>query len=233
MQINTLASQAAGAAKKAVAGQSAGTGFASALSSELAQPKAAFKADVVSGRIGVDVNKFGFPHKVSFFDESGRKIGSTVFNAPSMLRQMEKLGIDKEDLNGLADQLDAAGIKYKPYEMLQSAKSDRGIDLRDLASGGLGTAYDWRVDSNVALKGKGAAARQETYAALADRWGIVANPAVTGAAPPKSETPVVASWDNTTNYNASTAAMSSLRDQQAAANASRAALLALTQSFAG
>lgn len=135
-------------------------------------------ADFVSGQIGVNL-KQGRPTAVVFFDQAGRKLTQTTFDAKSILKTADRLGIPLADLNGLADQLDEAKISYKPYSLLAGTGSDHGIDLRDLASGGLGTAYDWRTDVNVSAKGKFAPHRLAEAQALADRLGLKANAEVT------------------------------------------------------
>lgn len=75
-----------------------------------------------------------------------------AFNAPEILKVLKLYGIDKSQLAQLADVLDANGIKYMPFELYPGTGSDSGIDLRDLANGGMGTAHDWTVDVNCAAK---------------------------------------------------------------------------------
>jgi|GEM_PF-3262196 len=110
-------------------------------------------------------------------DSQGGVLRSVNMEASSILRAAEDFGLNPSDLNGLADQLDAAGVAYKPGQ--QYAGSNAGVDLRDLAAGGLGAAYDWRTDANASLKGPGGAAAAASDAALADRLALTANPIVT------------------------------------------------------
>ena len=156
-----------------------------------ASSPAAGKADVVSGRIGIDLRD-GKPVRVRYFDENGNGLTTSTFSAASILRLTEKFGIDRNDLIGLASQMDQQGIGYKPYELYPGTGSDHGIDLVDLAKGGLGTAYDWRRDENVVAKGPHARARHDALVPLADQLGVQANPEVTtgGGIDPSRFTPL-------------------------------------------
>ncbi|MCX6050887.1 MAG: hypothetical protein NTZ60_00045 [Campylobacterales bacterium] len=116
----------------------------------------------------------------------GNSIGTN--DAKGLLDVMDTYGIDKSALTALADQLDAKGVKYKPYELYPGTGSDAGINLRDLASGGLGTAYDWTKDANAAIKdsflvGTGVAGQASQAVAdaqvLANRLNIVKHSDVT------------------------------------------------------
>lgn len=123
--------------------------------------------------------------EVALIDGNGNLLRKVGWNAANILSSAQNFGFDTGALSGLADQLDAKNIPYKPGELYAGTGSDHGVDLRDLANGGLGTAYDWRVDPNVGLKGPGAAALLSRNAALAQELGLTANPAVTtGAAAP-------------------------------------------------
>ncbi len=106
---------------------------------------AAGQADIVSGQLGI-VLDHGTPSSVVYFDADGQALTRSNFDVTAIVTKMDQLGIPSSDLNGLADQLDAKGIGYKPYQLYPGTKSDAGVDLRDLANGGLGTPYDWRVD---------------------------------------------------------------------------------------
>ena len=140
------------------------------------------QADVVSGRMGVMLDKGVRPYAVVYFNESGQKLTQTTFEPASILQKATQFGIPLSDLNGLADQLDAKGVSYKPYQLFAGTGSDAGIDLRDLANGGLGTAYDWRVDANVELKGKSAADSLMANQLLAQQLGLGATQPGAGAA---------------------------------------------------
>lgn len=123
--------------------------------------------------------KNGQPYRVAYYDEAGTLLTRSSFNAEAILRLTERFGIDRSSLGELADQMDADGVKYKPYELYQGTGSDHGIDLRDLANGGFGTAYDWTQDANVEKKGPGAEERLRQTQAWAAEIGIIKNPEVT------------------------------------------------------
>lgn len=120
--------------------------------------------------------------ELALIDGDGNLLRKIGWNAPAILSAARDFGFDLQDLNGLADQLDAKGVAYKPHELYAGTGSDHGVDLRDLANGGLGSSYDWRVDPNAGLKGAGGAARLAGNVALAQEMGVEANPDVTGAA---------------------------------------------------
>ncbi|MFA6900597.1 MAG: hypothetical protein WC256_10380, partial [Desulfurivibrionaceae bacterium] len=145
---------------------------------ELSDPAS---SDFISGRIGLDLlDQTGRIKSVSYYDETGNKLTTSVFRAPNILRMAEKFGINLDDLRGLASQLDTAGIKYKPYEQFQGTGSDAGIDLVDLANGGIGTAYNWTIpDPLVSMKGEYALKQNTEEMALAARLGLTANRALT------------------------------------------------------
>jgi hypothetical protein len=141
-----------------------------------------------SGNVAAITNSSGIMYQL--IDNKGYAVGSPVYaNDPqSLLKTMDTYGIDKSSLNGLADQLDAKGIKYKPYELYAGTGSDAGINLRDMAAGGLGTAYDWTKDKNAALKdsflvGTGVENQASNAIAeakaMAERLGVVKNSDVT------------------------------------------------------
>jgi hypothetical protein len=110
-------------------------------------------------------------------DSNNAILRSVTFDAPSILRVSRTFGLDLAELDGLADQMDAAGVAYLPHR--QFANSDAGVDLRDLASGGLGAAYDWRQDANAAKKGTTATASLTSDRALAGSLGLTENLMVT------------------------------------------------------
>lgn len=136
-------------------------------------------AAFVSGRLGVDLNSDGIPLRMVYLDQEGNRLTTSAFCAESILRNTQQLGISLNDLKGLGTQLDAAGVGYKPYELYRGTGSDHGIDFDDLIAGGLGTAYDWTRDANVADKGPGAIRRLEEAAALAQSLQLVAHAEVT------------------------------------------------------
>ncbi len=149
-----------------------GSAFSEALAAAGSAPNpAAGKADIVSGRLGVQLER-GRPYAVVYFDATGQKLTQTPFNAPALLEKAAQFGIPLSDLNGLADQMDAKGVAYKPYQLFQGTGSDGGIDLRDLATGGLGTAFDWRVDPNVSQKAKSGADTLLANQILAQQLGV-------------------------------------------------------------
>jgi len=103
-------------------------------------------------------------------DGGGFARGVLGWSAPDILAGAEKYGVDLAPLHDLADQLDAKGVRYKPHEFYIG--SDRGVDLRALANGGMGTAYDWTSDPLVHLKGEGAAAALRFAQELAARLAL-------------------------------------------------------------
>jgi hypothetical protein len=103
-------------------------------------------------------------------DSGGFARGVLGWSAPDILAGAEKYGVDLAPLHDLADQLDAKGVRYKPYELYNG--SDRGVDLRSLANGGMGSAYDWTSDRLVHLKGDGAAASLKFAQELAARLAL-------------------------------------------------------------
>lgn len=193
-------------------------------------------ADFVSGQIGLNLGSDGRPKTVAFFDKAGGKLTTSFFEPESLLVQLERFGIPRSDLVGLADQLDAAAVPYKPYALFGGTGSDAGIDLRDLASGGLGTAYDWTKDANVAQKGEYAAAQLAQSKAVAERMGLKANPEVTtgGGLKISNLAPQIDGEGVPRNYAVTNGGWAAwyrtAEEAKAAAAASQAALLDLTQS---
>ncbi|TRW92016.1 hypothetical protein [Candidatus Methylobacter oryzae] len=157
--------------------QTTDVSFANLLADASSSPPA--KADVISGRIGIDYKEKGFISSVSYFDDQGNLLARGNFNAQDILEKTQQFGIPLTDLRGAGQQLDEAGVGYKPYELYPGTGSDHGIDFEDLISGGLGTAYDWRVDANVALKGPFAQRELQKSQALAEQLGLKLNPLVT------------------------------------------------------
>lgn len=137
------------------------------------------EAKFVSGRIGLNLSADGIPSQVVYFSETGEKLTTSTFSAESILRKTQKFGISLTDLEGLGEQLDAEGIGYKPYQLYGGTGSDHGIDFDDLIAGGLGTAYDWTKDANVASKGPWAREYLAAAQALAEELGLQKNSDVT------------------------------------------------------
>lgn len=126
-----------------------------------------------SGRLSIDMHADGQRiNGVSYFDEAGQKLTTSAFWPQDILRQCERFNIPLSDLQGLGPQLDTAGVRYKPYEQYAGTGSNHGIDLDDLASGGMGTAYDWTQDPLVHLKGPSARSQLQADQALAQRLGL-------------------------------------------------------------
>lgn len=153
--------------------------------------------------------------ELGLIDSQGNLLRKLAWNAPNILSTSRNFGISTSALNSLADQLDAKGVQYKPYELYD--KSDAGVDLRDLAAGGLGSAYDWRVDANAEAKGESAVRSIANNLLLAQELGITgpvlthsyggasgADTAVTGTGSDNTGSTAVASTDteNDTATNA-------------------------------
>lgn len=121
-------------------------------------------------------------------DGQGQALRQIPMNAPDILRASRDFGLDPAHLQGLADQMDAQGIAYRPGQQL--AGSDHGVDLRDLARGGMGAAFDWTRDPLAHLKGPGAQAAVQANALLAAQLGLApagsATPAASAMASPAS-----------------------------------------------
>ena len=136
-------------------------------------PGAMGKSDYAAGQIGVELNKHGVPFRVNYFDEDGNKLTSSGFSADHILKFTEKFGIDKAALHDLAAKMDKDKVGYKPYELYPDTGSNHGIDLNDLADGGLGTVYDWRIDEKAANKGLHAERRLADTITMAERLNVV------------------------------------------------------------
>lgn len=106
-------------------------------------------------------------------DKVGNKLALVQMTAPDILTKMQNFGVDPKQLNQLADQLEASGVKYKPYQLFKN--SDAGLHLRAVASGNAmqSMAYNWTVDKNVKLKGEAGAARMQSNLDLARGLGLV------------------------------------------------------------
>lgn len=103
-------------------------------------------------------------------DGQGQALRQIPMNAPDILRASRDFGLDPAHLRGLADQMDAQGIAYLPGQRF--AGSNHGVDLRSLASGGMGAAYDWSSDPLAHLKGPSAQGAVAANARLAQELGL-------------------------------------------------------------
>lgn len=133
------------------------------------------------GVIDLGTTPSGQPNlSISIVDALGQPVGPSLgWDAPSIVKAARDYNLSLKPLADLADKLDAKGIRYEPYELYLNTGSDAGIDLRDLARGGLGTAYDWRQEDSAALKGDQAALDSIRRANLAAELKLVLNSSVT------------------------------------------------------
>lgn len=168
--------------QNSLASESSGDTFGAALtaesSSSLSNRPFVGDAKIGFGQIGIEARD-GHVHRVFYYDQDGGKLTTSGFDPAAMLTLAEKFSIPREDFAGLGDVLDEAGIAYRPHELYAGTGSDHGIDLHDLASGGLGTAYDWRHDSNVASKGESGLQALQRRIELAEELRLILNPEVT------------------------------------------------------
>jgi len=132
-----------------------------------------------SGRVAVQTDPQGNILKARYFDEAGRALRSSIFTAPEILKACEEFAIPHDDLTSLGQALDRYGIGFRPYELHKGTGSDHGVDLDDLARGGLGSAYDWRSDPHAASRGPGALEALADYQALSARTQRQLNAEVT------------------------------------------------------
>lgn len=114
-------------------------------------------------------------------NSQGGALRQVHFSAPEVLRASREFGLNPADLSSLADQMDAQGVKYAPGELYPG--SDHGVDLRNLAQGGMGAAYDWTSDPLAHLKGPGAQDAVAADALMAREMGLQRTPASLGAMP--------------------------------------------------
>lgn len=126
-------------------------------------------------------------------NNQGEALRQVHFSAPEILRATREFGLDPADLSSLADQMDARGIKYAPGARYTG--SDHGVDLRNLAQGGMGAAYDWTSDPLAHLKGPGAQDAVAANALMAREMGLqrglapLGTPGQTATAAPANTTP--------------------------------------------
>lgn len=90
---------------------------------------AAHRGVFLTGRLGLRLDLHGRPQRMGYFDPEGRLLGQSRFEAATILRCLQKYHIDPHELRRLGDQLDAAGVCYRPYEM---DAEGRGVDFDDL-----------------------------------------------------------------------------------------------------
>lgn len=134
-------------------------------------------------------------------NNQGEALRQVHFSAPEILRATREFGLDPADLGPLADQMDAHGIKYAPGARYTG--SDHGVDLRNLAQGGMGAAYDWTSDPLAHLKGPGAQDAVAANALMAREMGLqrglvpLGTPGQTATAVPATAVPATAAPANT------------------------------------
>lgn len=145
-----------------------GEKFSAVLEAKIADRTDSFR----SGQIEIRLDSRRLPSTVNYYDKAGNSLGTTGFSAPEIFRTTSTHNIPLTDLLGIGAQLDAAGIGYRPYELYKGTGSDHGIDFDDMVAGGLGTAYDWREDPNVDLKGESARLKLIDDKALAESLGL-------------------------------------------------------------
>ena len=150
-------------------------------------------------------------------NSQGEALRQVHFSAPEILRATREFGLDPADLSSLADQMDARGIKYAPGARYTG--SDHGVDLRNLAQGGMGAAYDWTSDPLAHLKGPGAQDAVAANALMAREMGLqrglapLGTPGQTATAAPANTTPANTTPANTTPANTAAADMDALGKQ--------------------
>lgn len=107
-------------------------------------------------------------------DKQGEALRQVAMSAPEILRATRDYGLNPADLAPLADQMDARQVRYAPGALYPG--SDGGVDLRNLAQGGLGAAYDWTSDPLAHLKGPGAQDAVAADALMAREMGLQRTP---------------------------------------------------------
>jgi hypothetical protein len=123
---------------------------------------------VKSGRIATELDQRGQPSKFVYYSPEGKRLRTSTFSVPELLKNAQKYGIDLRDTLGVAAGLEKAGVGYKPGELYKGTGSDHGIDFRDLLSGGFGTSYNWADDPYAAQKGPSAVRRLAENKKLAE-----------------------------------------------------------------
>lgn len=103
-------------------------------------------------------------------NNQGEALRQVHMSAPEILRASRDFGLDTADLATLADQMDTRGVAYAPGALHPA--SNHGVNLRDLAQGGMGTAYDWTSDPLAHIKGPGAQDALAANMQLAHELGL-------------------------------------------------------------
>ncbi len=141
-------------------------------------------APVRAGRLGIEMMPDGQRiARVTYHSDSGALLATSVFDPVSLLETSRHFGIDRENFRALGEALDAAGIGYRPYALYPGTGSNHGIDLADLADGGLGTVYDWTEDPFAHLKGPSALYSLAHARAVAQACGVRRPAAEVASAP--------------------------------------------------
>lgn len=144
------------------------TAFADALSTQQA-----VSSQFRSGQLGIEMHPDGKRiQQVVYFNTAGQVLTKSAFYPQDILRSCDQFGIALTDLRGLGQQLDTAGVGYRPYAQYAGTGSNHGIDFDNLIAGGLGSAYDWTVDPMVQLKGPFAAAQLAQDQQMAQKLGV-------------------------------------------------------------
>lgn len=143
------AAQAASQAKPATALENYFKSLPSQADLEKSAQSATFKVgtspygqEIRSGQIGVTIGDDGTPRGFAYYDKSGKLLTGSAFNPREFLRNAQEFNINPIDLLGIEKGLKTNKIGYMPYEMYGGG-GDLGFDIRDLLSGGLGSASNW------------------------------------------------------------------------------------------
>jgi hypothetical protein len=96
----------------------------------------------------------------TFIDKFGDSMFTSSYSAPEVLKSAEKVGMSIPSLASFNEVVKNSGVNV--YDN----------DYADLARGGLGTPYDWRIDPNVGRKGPSAQQQLEENRRLAKRFGL-------------------------------------------------------------
>lgn len=133
--------------------------------------------EIRSGQIGVTIGDDGTPRGLAYYDKSGKLLTGSAFNPREFLRNAQEFNINPTDLLGIEKGLKTNKIGYMPYEMYGGG-GDLGFDIRDLLSGGLGSASNW-LDyvKNYQPTGVNAGTDMfnKQYLDLANRYGLKYN----------------------------------------------------------
>lgn len=115
-------------------------------------------------------------------DDRGRKnisVGSkqNINEQRGLTKLIYQLGLSSDEINKMADIADKGSVPYQPGSIYKG--SDAGLNLRDIAAGGYGTASNPTQDPNLALKGPSAVESANQFAWLAEQLGLARNPTLT------------------------------------------------------